>query len=35
MSDTAAVKYKMHLTVFGVLLAIWGVFGWMDVQNYA
>jgi hypothetical protein len=35
MSDTAAVKYKMHLTVFGVLLAIWGAFGWMDVQNYA
>lgn len=30
-----ATKYKTHLTIFGVLVAIYGLFGWLDVGNYA
>jgi len=35
MSDTAASKYKNHLMIFGALLAIWGILGWIDVGNLA
>jgi len=35
MSDAAAGKYKNHLLIFGVLLAIWGILGWIDVGNLA
>jgi len=30
-----ANKYKTHLTIFGALVAIYGIFGWLDVSNYA
>jgi len=30
-----ASKYKTHLTVFGAIVAIYGIFGWLDVANYA
>ena len=30
-----ASKYKTHLSIFGVLIAIYGIFGWLDVSNYA
>lgn len=30
-----ANKYKTHLTIFGALVAIYGIFGWLDVGNYA
>ena len=35
MSDAAANKYKNHLMIFGALLAIWGILGWIDVGNLA
>ena len=35
MSDSAASKYKNHMMIFGALLAIWGIFGWIDVGNLA
>ena len=35
MSDTAANNYKNHLMIFGALLAIWGILGWIDVGNLA
>lgn len=34
MSD-AASKYKNQLLIFGALLAIWGILGWIDVGNLA
>ncbi len=35
MSDSAAGKYKNQLMIFGALLAIWGIIGWIDVGNLA
>ncbi len=35
MSDSAAGKYKNHLLIFGALLAVWGILGWIDVGNVA
>jgi hypothetical protein len=34
MSDSAG-NYGTHLKVFGALLAIWGILGWIDVGNLA
>jgi len=30
-----ATKYKTHITVFCAIVAIYGIFGWLDVSNYA
>jgi hypothetical protein len=35
MSTHDASKYKTHLTIFAAVIAIYGVFGWLDVSNYA
>ena len=35
MSTVDASKYKIQLTIFGAIVAIWGIFGWLDVSNYA
>lgn len=35
MSTQDASKYKTHLTIFAAVIAIYGIFGWLDVSNYA
>jgi hypothetical protein len=35
MNAIDASKYKTQLLVFGAVVAIWGILGWLDVSNYA
>jgi hypothetical protein len=35
MNAGNASKYKTHILVFGLVIAVYGIFGWLDVGNYA
>jgi len=35
MSDHDASQYKTPLIIFAAVVAVYGIFGWMDVGNYA
>jgi hypothetical protein len=35
MNASSASKYKTHILVFGLLMSVYGIFGWLDVGNYA